>query len=231
LYWPNFGPVFCAVCEYSQTGFRFVFFDLRCAMGLALIPVVVAGDTLNFRDSVAGRPADAGWALVHRLMPRAGGDDLVLTSESDSAAPAMHRTQVLASVTAGWAAGVYDWVSWVQKGVERFTLERGSLVIQLDSATGSLAGLDAVTPASVNSLEFALSMLVRYQEAEREALLANEVRLGVAGGGVDRVRIMDTLDRIRAGRQEWERRVGQLQNPSSSGGLGGMRVSVARFDL
>lgn len=151
-------------------------------------------------------------------------------SSPDGDEPALHRTSALAAVTAGWAPGVYDWVSWVQLGADRFTQERGSLVLQVDSATGALAGLDVVTPASVNSLDFALSMLVRYQEAEREALLASEVRLGVAGGGVDRVRIMDTLDRIRSGRQEWERRVAQLQNPGAVGGLGGMRVTVARFD-
>lgn len=73
------------------------------------------------------------------------------------------------------------------------------------------------TPASV--------MLAAYLQAETDVLLGKEARLG------DRVFRSEDLAEIRAGRQEWERRVGaERDRACGAPTLGGLRFSVARLD-
>jgi hypothetical protein len=73
------------------------------------------------------------------------------------------------------------------------------------------------TPAS--------TMLAAYMQAETDVLLGKEARLG------DRVFRSEDLAEIRAGRQEWERRVaGERDRASGASTLGGLRFSVARLD-
>lgn len=73
------------------------------------------------------------------------------------------------------------------------------------------------TPASI--------MLAAYLQAETDVLLGKEARLG------DRVFRSEDLAEIRAGRQEWERRVvGERDRACGAPTLGGLRFSVARLD-
>lgn len=71
----------------------------------------------------------------------------------------------------------------------------------------------------------ASSMLAAYLQAETDVLLGKEARLG------DRVFRSEDLAEIRAGRQEWERRVAtERDRESSAPTLGGLRFCVARLD-
>lgn len=73
------------------------------------------------------------------------------------------------------------------------------------------------TPAS--------TMLAAYLQAETDVLLGKEARLG------DRVFRSEDLAEIRAGRQEWERRVAAERDCASGAPtLGGLRFSVVRLD-
>ncbi|WP_082542213.1 hypothetical protein [Rhizobacter sp. Root1238] len=68
-------------------------------------------------------------------------------------------------------------------------------------------------------------MLAAYLRAETEVLLGKEARLG------DRVFRSEDLAEIRAGRQEWERRVAaERDRTSGAPTLGGLHFSVARLD-
>jgi len=68
-------------------------------------------------------------------------------------------------------------------------------------------------------------MLAAYLQAETDVLLGKEARLG------DRVYRSEDLPAIRAGRQEWERRVAaECGRASGAPTLGGLRFSVARLD-
>jgi hypothetical protein len=68
-------------------------------------------------------------------------------------------------------------------------------------------------------------MLAAYLQAETAVLLGKEARLG------DRVFRSEDLAEIRAGRQEWERRVGaERYGAPGAPTLGGLRFSVARLD-
>jgi len=71
----------------------------------------------------------------------------------------------------------------------------------------------------------ATAMLAGYLQAETDVLLGKEARLG------DRVFRSEDLAEIRAGRQEWERRVaGDRDRAFGTPTLGGLRFSVARLD-
>lgn len=71
----------------------------------------------------------------------------------------------------------------------------------------------------------ATTMLAAYLRAETDVLLGKEARLG------DRLFRSEDLAEIRAGRQEWERRVAaERDRASGAPTLGGLRFSVARLD-
>jgi hypothetical protein len=68
-------------------------------------------------------------------------------------------------------------------------------------------------------------MLAAYLQAETDVLLGKEARLG------DRVFRSEDLAEIRAGRQEWARRVADTRDRAfGAPTFGGLRFSVARLD-
>lgn len=73
--------------------------------------------------------------------------------------------------------------------------------------------------------EHAQTMLDAYQSAELAILAGKEVRIG--GVGLDRWLKLEDLDRVQAGRKEWERKVAQLTQAAS----GVPRFGGARFSL
>lgn len=93
-----------------------------------------AGDSLNFVTSVTDYLASDGWTLKYRLVPRAAGAAYELTAVAEGDG---YRVQVSATTTAAWVAGKYSWVSWVEKGAESYTVEKGQIEIapNLRSAT------------------------------------------------------------------------------------------------
>jgi hypothetical protein len=109
---------------------------------------LVVGDTLNFTTSVPGYPADEGWTLHFRLIPRVSGSAIEVTGASDDDDPSLHRIEVAASVTAAWTAGVYSWASWVSKALESYSLSKGAVTLLPDPRV-STAPLDLRTEAEI----------------------------------------------------------------------------------
>ncbi len=103
---------------------------------------LVIGDSLNFSTTVADFPASEGWTLKFRLVPRASGTAIDITSSADGDA---HRVQVTAATTAQWVAGFYSWHSSVEKAGEKYTVETGST--QLVADPRQAATLDLRTSA------------------------------------------------------------------------------------
>lgn len=84
--------------------------------------------------------------------------------------------------------------------------------------------------SGMTTLAQAQAMLENYLAAEADLLLGKEVRLGVAGGGVDRLWRSEDLPEIIKGRREWERRVSGLQARAAGvPTFGGVRFSHANF--
>jgi hypothetical protein len=95
-----------------------------------ILTQLIAGDSLNFSTSLPQYSAADGWVLKYRLVPRtSGGVVIALEAGADGA---YHRTQVAASTTATWAADTYAWASWVEKGLESYTVETGQITILPD---------------------------------------------------------------------------------------------------
>jgi hypothetical protein len=110
---------------------------------------IVIGDTLSFTTSVPDYPADEGWVLKHRLVPRTGaGAAIALTGTADSDDPSLHLTEVSAAVSAAWTAGQYSWVSYVEQGTQSYTLSTGSVELLANPRTSS-APLDLRTQAEI----------------------------------------------------------------------------------
>jgi hypothetical protein len=106
-------------------------------------PTLVAGETLNYRATLAEYPASAGWQLTLYVNPRAGGvaQQVVSAPDGDS-----HLVQAGGATTATWAAGAYAYEIWAALGAERYRLEAGQLQVQA-SLIGAAAGVDSRSPA------------------------------------------------------------------------------------
>lgn len=113
---------------------------------------VRAGDTVDWTISHPDYPASSGWVMSWRLINAAGKIDITSTASGND-----HAVAVLASSSAGWAAGVYDWVQVATKGAERRTVAVGTVEILPDLAAQS-AGFDTRTTAKklLDAVEAAL---------------------------------------------------------------------------
>lgn len=103
------------------------------------------GDTLSFTDALSEYPASAGWLLKYRLIPRVSGSAITWTA---SASGDDHVSLVAAATTAGWTAGAYSWVSWVESAGYSITIATGSIDL-LPDARVVAAPLDTRTTAEV----------------------------------------------------------------------------------
>jgi hypothetical protein len=76
----------------------------------------------------------------------------------------------------------------------------------------------------MTALQHAREMLAAYIEAEKAILLGKETRLSSAG--LDRSLKMEDLNRVQAGRAEWEKKVARLE-AGSVPTFGGARFRLA----
>ena len=106
---------------------------------------IVAGETLNYRASLADYAASAGWALRLVLTPRAGGT--VQTVDS-TASGDDHLIQATATTTGGWAAGLYGWEIWAINGAEQYRVDAGQLQVWPGLLAAS-AGTDTRSDAQI----------------------------------------------------------------------------------
>lgn len=93
-----------------------------------------AGDTFAFSAELADYPANSGWVLKLRFVPRTAGTPLDVTCGASGSA---HVATVTAGTTASWAAGAYSAVAWVELGAQKFTVETAELTIAPDPRTAS----------------------------------------------------------------------------------------------
>ena len=96
---------------------------------------LIVGDSLNFPASTPDYPANDGWVLKYRLVPRAAGGGAAPIEIIATAEGADHRVAVTAAVTATWVAGDYGWSSWVGKGAEQYTVDQGQITLRPNPRT------------------------------------------------------------------------------------------------
>lgn len=85
---------------------------------------IIAGDTLKFSISLGDYLASDGWVLSYSIRNAANHYDVTGTASG-----ADHLVEVLASDTATWAPGDYQFAGHVTLGAQRYTVRRGSLRI------------------------------------------------------------------------------------------------------
>ena len=110
---------------------------------------LIAGDTLNFLETVAAYQASGGWALQYRLVPRSAANVSIAfgsVAEGDA-----YRVLVPAATTTNYAADSYTWSSWVTKAAESYTVDGGQIIVKPNPRTVA-AGLDGRSMA-VRTLE------------------------------------------------------------------------------
>lgn len=86
----------------------------------------IAGDTWRWNRSVADYSPASGWALTYAFR---GAGKLDVAGVANAANNGWEMT-VAASATAALKAGVYEWVAYVTKSGERYTVDAGRVTVQ-----------------------------------------------------------------------------------------------------
>jgi hypothetical protein len=111
---------------------------------MATIPTVepasvVAGDTVTWSKSLSEYPATV-WTLKYRLLNAAGKIDITATASGTD-----YLVSVSSTTSAGWAAGDYDYLAWVEKAGERVSVGSGRITVKPNLA--ALNTYDGRSPA------------------------------------------------------------------------------------
>lgn len=85
--------------------------------------IIRAGDTLTWSKSIPDYPAST-YTLKYRLIKASTA--LAITASADGTD---YLVSVAASVTAAYAAGDYQWTSWVETSTERYTIGSGRMTV------------------------------------------------------------------------------------------------------
>jgi hypothetical protein len=90
------------------------------------------GDTWKWTKTLADYPASA-WTLKYRFKNAAGGFEITATASGDD-----YSVTVAATTSAGYAAGTYSWMAWVEGGTsEKYTVDSGVCTINPDYRSGT----------------------------------------------------------------------------------------------
>lgn len=100
---------------------------------------VVAGDTITWQKTFSDYPAPT-WTLKYRLLNSAGKIDITATASGTD-----YLVSVSSTTSAGWAAGNYDYLAWLEKAGERFSVESGRITVRPNLA--ALNTYDGRSPA------------------------------------------------------------------------------------
>jgi len=94
-----------------------------------------AGDTWKWTRSLDDYPATA-WTLKYRFK-HASNAGFEVVASSDGAG---YSVTVAAATTAGYTAGTYTWIAWVEGGTsEKYTVDEGTLVVAPDYRAATAA--------------------------------------------------------------------------------------------
>lgn len=90
---------------------------------------ITAGDSLTWTRTFTDYPATDGWTLKYCLTNASARIDIAAAASGSA-----YLVNVPTATTAAYAAGVYDWVSWLERPGQRITLLRGRITVKPDFA-------------------------------------------------------------------------------------------------
>jgi membrane-bound inhibitor of C-type lysozyme len=129
--------------------------------------VLYTGDTWAWTRTLADYPASTH-TLKYTLINTGGRINITATADGD-----VHEVSVAAATTAAYTAGTYTWQAYVEAGSERFTVDRGEVIVRSGYSSGS-GGADARTPAQV-ALDAAMTAFATYTASRG---MINEYAIG-----------------------------------------------------
>jgi len=92
---------------------------------------IVAGDSVEWTVQLADHPAP-DWVLHYAMFNKDANQSFDAIADG-----ANHKVQLTKTATATWAAGRYDWASYVTSGAERVTVSTGVFIIVADPSSGT----------------------------------------------------------------------------------------------
>jgi len=167
---------------------------------------ITAGDTVQWKISLADYPASAGWVLHYRLINSAGKVDINASADGDA-----HLVNVMAATSSGWAAGDYDYQAYVD-GVDtqRFTVDKGKIRIDPNLAAQS-GGFDTRSSARkcLDALDAALEVYGSKAYTQEYEIRGRRMRFNSPGD------FLTFRSKIQAevAREEAAERLAQGKNP------------------
>jgi hypothetical protein len=103
-----------------------------------IVDELIAGDTLDFVDTVPEFSAADGWVLKYQLVPRFTTPvQAAITLTATTYEVTDFRVQAAAATTAAWKAGAYHWARWVEFAGVRQSLGSGELTVKDNPATAA----------------------------------------------------------------------------------------------
>ncbi|HFH4653102.1 hypothetical protein [Pseudomonas aeruginosa] len=146
-----------------------------------------AGDSVAWSRDVPAFPASDGWVLRYVLSGPA-------RYELEAIAGVPYRVEVAASVSAGWAPGVYRWVALAVRGEgERQTVATGLLEIS--------PNLETADPVDARS--HAARMLALIEAALEKRIPKDQQSYEIDGMRLDRI----PIERLEALRMKYRREI------------------------
>ena len=124
-----------------------------------MLEELIAGDTLDFIDSVPEYPPADGWTLKYQLIPRFATPTQAPITITASTSGTDYRVQAAAGITVSWQPGAYTWARWVEKaGPIRQSLGEGQIVVKTDPSA-AVQGYDGRSQArkAVDDLQAAMA--------------------------------------------------------------------------
>lgn len=91
------------------------------------------GDTWQWTRSISDYPAGT-WTLKYRFKSSAGGFEVVASQSG-----ADYAITVTAATSAGYTAGRYTWMAWVESGTDKHTVDSGTVELLVDYRAASAA--------------------------------------------------------------------------------------------
>lgn len=150
------------------------------------ISKLIAGDSLDFTTSIESYPADEGWTLKYRLVPRfTTPTQAPVTLTATAYETTGYRVEAGASVTALWAAGAYSWASWVEKAGQRITLEQGGELIVAPDPGAIAQGVDVRSDAEI--------ALANVRATLKGTASKNVLRYEIAGRSLEHYSVTELL--------------------------------------
>jgi len=172
---------------------------------------ITSGSTASWTKDVSDYKPEDGWVLSYSIFNALKQYTVAATDNGDST----HLVTISAAVSALYTSGEYEYQSYATKGVERYDVGCGDLVISPNAATGAVDGrshikktLDAINTTlemratkgnesysidgfavTRNSLESLISAKTKYENWYAQETRAARLEKGLGHSGSVRVRL------------------------------------------